>query len=158
MCLGQGSTLIHKQDRTTAAQGMQRLASNTQSFCSSTFWSSFLHNPNTTGGVAVLFRDGAAISDISKGGEAPGRALVVSFQHQGVSFAVACVYAPVERPLQQAFFLYTLLPLLPTNCALLVGGDFNCVSEGSDVLGGTVDSLIGRETGYWGGLQCVQAG
>ena len=52
-----------------------------------TFWSSCSHNPRS-GGVAVLFRDGAAVSDIQSVCEAPGRALVVSFEHGSVAHAV----------------------------------------------------------------------
>ena len=63
----------------------------------------------------------------------------------------------MERALRQAWFLDTLLPLLPSDRALLVGGDFNCVSDAFDVLGGTADSFYRREVGYWGGLQRVQA-
>ena len=55
------------------------------------------------------------------------------------------------------FFVDTLLPLLPMDRALLVGENFNCVSEAFDVLGGTAESLIRSEMGYWGGLQRVQA-
>ena len=69
-----------------------------------TFWSSCSHNPRS-GGVAVLFRDGAAVSDIQSVCEAPGRALVVSFEHGSVAHAVVSVYAPVERALRQAWFL-----------------------------------------------------
>ena len=146
----------HHDDEATGLAWAREGAGVGKPWLGDTFWSSSPHNPRS-GGVAVLFRDGAATSAVQRVCEAPGRALVVSFEHAGVAHAVVSVYAPVEPPQRQAFFLDTLLPLLPSDRALLVGGDFNCVSDAFDVLGGTADSLIRREVGYWGGLQHVQA-
>ncbi|CAL5226899.1 g9772 [Coccomyxa viridis] len=52
-------------------------------------------------------------------------------------------------------FTHTLLPSLPTDRQLLVGGDFNCVAGQLDVLGPD-NSVLGRTTGYYDGLRIAE--
>ena len=53
-----------------------------------------------------------------------------------------------------SFLWNSCCPLfLPLEHPLLLGGDYNCVAEGLDVVGGDATSVAGRQVGYWGGLQ-----
>ena len=59
---------------------------------------------------------------------------------------------PAQRA---AYFTQTLLPSLPTDRQLLVGGDFNCVAGQLDVLGPD-STVLGRTTGYYDGLRIAE--
>ncbi|CAL5228485.1 g11628 [Coccomyxa viridis] len=54
-----------------------------------------------------------------------------------------------------AYFTQTLLPNIPTDRQLLIGGDFNCVARQLDVLGPD-SSVLGRTTGYYDGLRIAE--
>ena len=121
------------------------------------FWSCSANNPTAVGGVAVLFRAGAEVEDAARVAELAGKFLLVSFRHAGHVYAVASVYAPTYRDERCQFFAEQLLPLLsPFEHPLLLGGDFNCVADEFDVMGGGAASLAARQVGYWGGLQLVE--
>ena len=64
-----------------------------------------------------------------------GRALSIDFSFTGGTFTAVSVYAPCVPAQRAAYFTHTLLPSLPADRQLLVGGDFNCVAGQLDVLG-----------------------
>lgn len=117
------------------------------------------HGTNRSKGVAVLFRDGLALQDVTRAGEdAEGRLLRVDFTFAGAAFSIVAVYAPVQgssQPTQSSFFRDQLLPLLPSGRHLLVGGDFNCVAGPEDVVG--PPGGFARFQGYLDGLADVEA-
>ena len=105
----------------------------------------------------MLFRAGAEVEDAARVAELAGKFLLVSFRHAGHVYAVASVYAPTYRDERCQFFAEQLPPVLsPVEHPLLLGGDFNCVADEFDVMGGGAASLAARQVGYWGGLQLVE--
>lgn len=122
------------------------------------FWAHGAHNPTASAGVAVLVRDGARVADVQLRHQDPnGRLLAIDFTHDGHPFTVVSVYAPVAPASREGFFTASLLPALPSDRQLLVGGDFNCVADASDVVGGDAARVARRQLGYAGGLQTVEA-
>ena len=106
-------------------------------------------------GVAVLFKSKDKVEDTSIRFQDPGgRVLVVDFDFESHNFSVVSVYAPCERGDRLAFFNNILLPCLPADRRLLLGGDFNCIASDEDQVGGEPGS---RLHGYSGGLEDVEA-
>ncbi|KAL3147147.1 hypothetical protein ABBQ32_002656 [Trebouxia sp. C0010 RCD-2024] len=56
--------------------------------------------------------------------------------HQPVEISLASVYAPVERQERISFFQGSLLSALPAGTPLALGGDWNCVANDQDLIGG----------------------
>ncbi len=96
----------------------------------------FSHGTSASAGVCTLVRRLSCVNAV-KSGEIPGRLVVVEVtQHDGRSFHVLNVYAPVESALQQTFFL-DLLSHYSSDMILL--GDFNSVTMSCDRLSGRLD-------------------
>ncbi|BDA49663.1 LINE-1 retrotransposable element ORF2 protein [Coccomyxa sp. Obi] len=86
---------------------------------------------------------------------ATGRTLLVDFTFGGHSYTVASVYAPAVAAERPAYFMQELLPSLPADRSLLVGGDFNCIAGQQDMLDAA--GQPGQRTqGYWTGLRHVE--
>ncbi len=62
---------------------------------------------------------------------------------------MASVYAPVERQERAPFFQQSLLPAMPMGTPLLLGGDWNCVAQDLDLVGGQPGT---RQHGFQSGL------
>ncbi|KAA6412934.1 MAG: hypothetical protein FRX49_13766 [Trebouxia sp. A1-2] len=62
---------------------------------------------------------------------------------------MASVYAPVERQERAPFFQQCLLPAMPVGTPLLLGGDWNCVADNLDLVGGQPGT---RQHGFRSGL------
>jgi len=67
----------------------------------------------------------------------------------GGHVTMASVYAPVERQERVPFFQQSLLPAMPAGTPLLLGGDWNCVAEDLDLIGGQPGT---RQHGFQSGL------
>ncbi len=97
-----------------------------------TFWS---HGSSTSCGVAILIRPQAQVSDITaRHVSTDGRTLMVDFTFTGTAFTAVSVYAPCVGAARAPYFTASLLPHLPEDRQLLVGGDFNCIAEQLDLL------------------------
>ena len=59
---------------------------------------------------------------------ADGRILSADFTFAGGAFTVASIYAPCTAVGRAASFIRHLLPSLPAQRQLLLGGDFNCTA------------------------------
>ena len=123
------------------------------------FWS---HGTSASRGVALLFRDACMAEEICLRAQGPdGRLLVVDFSLEGEPFTVASVYAPADSGASRClFFSQSLLPALPAERSLLVGGDYNCVRDAAlDQRGQAVAGygVVPRVSGYAGGLDTVEA-
>ncbi|KAA6418027.1 MAG: hypothetical protein FRX49_12027 [Trebouxia sp. A1-2] len=66
---------------------------------------------------------------------------------------MASVYVPVERQQRAPFFQQCLLPVMPVGTPLLLGGDWNCVSENLDLVEGQPGT---RQHGFQLGLLLFQ--
>ncbi|BDA48792.1 probable transposon TX1 uncharacterized 149 kDa protein [Coccomyxa sp. Obi] len=106
--------------------------------------------------VAILFRHTADTSAVTvRHSSATGRTLLVDFTFGGHSYTVASVYAPAVAAERPAYFMQELLPSLPADRSLLVGGDFNCIAGQQDMLDAA--GRPGQRTqGYWTGLRHVE--
>ena len=62
---------------------------------------------------------------------------------------IASVYAPVERQERAPLFQQSLLRAMPIGTPLLLGGDWNCVAEDLDLVGGQPGT---RQHGFQSGL------
>ena len=119
-----------------------------------TFW---CHGTSASRGVALLFRDASPATGVSVRFQDPnGRVLAVDFTLGETAFTVVSVYAPVEQANRVAFFTDCLAPVLPEDRQLLVGGDFNCVSDPLWDQQGHAGAAP-RTVGYPGGLVEVEA-
>lgn len=119
-----------------------------------TFWS---HGSTTSCGVAILIRPQALVSDITaRHVSTDGRTLMVDFTFTGTAFTAVSVYAPCVGAARAPYFTASLLPHLPEDRQLLVGGDFNCIAEQLDLLDPHA-APGGRLTGYHDGLRYVEA-
>ena len=86
---------------------------------------------------------------------ADGRTLSVDFTFAGGAFTVASVYAPCAPAGRAAFFIQHLLPSLPAQRELLLGGDFSCIADQLDILD-PAGAAGGRMAGYHDGLRIVE--
>ena len=86
-----------------------------------TYWS---HGNSTSRGVAILIRPGADISEIAlRHNSADGRTLSVDFTYTRAAFTAIYIYAPCTAADRSAYFTQSLLPTLPAQRQLLLGGD-----------------------------------
>ena len=103
--------------------------------------------------IRHLLSPAADVADITLRHQAEdGRALSIDFSFTGGTFTAVSVYAPCVPAQRAAYFTHTLLPSLPADRQLLVGGDFNCVAGQLDVLGPD-NAVLGRTTDYYDGLR-----
>ena len=110
-------------------------------------------------GVAVLIRPACAAMDVRRHPvAAAGRMLRVDFTFQGTPMAVASVYAPCAAAERRQFFAgpaAACLHGIEESRRPLLGGDFNCIEDTRDQLGGPASSR--RMQGMQGGLALLQA-
>ena len=119
-----------------------------------TFWS---HGSSTSRGVAIFVRPQANVTDIAaRHVSDDGRTIMVDFTFTGTPFTAVSVYAPSTAAGRAAYFTHSLLPSLPHDRQLLLGGDFNCIASQLDLLD-PHGIPGGRLTGYHDGLRHVEA-
>ncbi len=102
-------------------------------------------SPGTTRscGSVILYRSVFTISSFSF--DADGRFVLAHFKHNGLSFGVACVYAPNRNPERDVFYDFCASKIdlsVPT----LIGGDFNAVFDRALDRRGSNVSDISRES------------
>ena len=79
----------------------------------------------------------------------------MDFTFSGQPYTVVSVYAPAVAAERPHYFMQELLPSLPADRHLLVGGDFNCIAGQQDMLDPAGEP--GQRTqGYWAGLRHVE--
>ncbi|CAL8468448.1 g7988 [Coccomyxa elongata] len=117
------------------------------------FW---CHYTSQSRGVAILFRATATTSNLTvRHSSATGRTLSVDFTFSGLPYTAVCVYAPSVATDRPHYYTQELLPSLPPDRHLLVGGDFNCIAGQQDMLDPA--SPPGQRTlGYWTGMRHVE--
>jgi exonuclease III len=116
-----------------------------------TFWA---HGTTASRGVAILIRDRVHLTDLVVAPSVgQGRLIRVDFTWEDHPLTVIGVYAPSVSADRSTFFVDSLLPFLPQDRQVLLGGDFNCVPSDLDV---TPNARGRRRTGYIGGLQTVE--
>jgi exonuclease III len=112
------------------------------------------HGTSASRGVAILTRARAVLTDaIVQADASSGRILRLDFTWEALPLSVVCVYAPSSSEERVSFYALHLLPALPVDRHILLGGDFNCVAGDLDV---TPNALGSRRVGYSGGLQLVE--
>ena len=107
-------------------------------------------------GVGVLIRLGAPVRDVTLTTQDDhGRLLRVDLTCASTPLTIICVYAPAEvGPTQTSFFRSSLMPIIPADRKVLLGGDFNCIAEDRDRLPPTATSH--RRHGHTTGLSHVE--
>lgn len=116
------------------------------------FWS---HGSTHSRGAGVLINPGAPFT--AQGAamtDRAGRVVRVDGTLQDEPITLVNVYAPVEPENRADFFLNVLLPMLPTDRPLCIGGDFNCIADLRDQRSSSPSRH--RLTGYAGGLEVVE--
>ncbi|CAL8462154.1 g1685 [Coccomyxa elongata] len=82
------------------------------------------HYTSHSRGVSILSRTTARTSNLTvRHSSATGRTLSVEFTFSGLPYTVVCVYAPSVAAERQHYFTQELLPHIPADRHLLVGGD-----------------------------------
>lgn len=95
----------------------------------------WLHEPGLSGsqGCLTLVHPSAGLADVRQASlpsEAAGRVLRVDAQLGPMAICLVNVYAPADRAQRRRFFSEVLPPCLPAvGAALVVAGDFNCISD-----------------------------
>ena len=124
------------------------------------YWS---HGTSSSRGVALLFREACIVHEIVLRHQSPdGRVVAVDCVIDGTACTIVSVYAPVEQQNRALFFTDVLLPVLPLDRHVLLGGDFNCVSDPAldqamaHGHGGQSHGGRARTHGYAGGLAVVE--
>ena len=84
-------------------------------------------------GVAILIRqggplDGDELPDTAVHRDAQGRFVRVDVTLLGLNLSLCCTYAPAFGPEKGPFFR-SLHDLLPTGRIIIMGGDFNCITD-----------------------------
>ena len=112
------------------------------------------HGTSASRGVAILTRARAILTDAALQDDDPSRRILrLDFSWASLPISVVCVYAPSSAEERSAFYARRLLPALPVNRNVVMGGDYNCVASDLDV---TQNALGSRRVGYAGGLQLVE--
>jgi len=100
--------------------------------------------------VALLFKACPLLSDVSAYAADPcGRFIAAQGTLSGSHVTMASVYAPVERQERAPFLQQSLLPAMSIGTPLLLGGDWNCVAQDLDLVGGQPGT---RQHGFQSGL------
>ena len=99
----------HHNDEAEGLTWAREGAGTGQPWLGQSFWSCSTNNPTAVGGVAVLFRAGAAVGEITRVAEVAGKFLLVTVRHAGDVYAIASVYAPTYRPERCQFFCGTIV-------------------------------------------------
>lgn len=154
----------HHKDEEQGLRWAREGAGEGRPWPGTSFW---VHGTTASRGVAVLLKDtldlggkmmdrvdvGLAHISLADLHEPEGRVLRVDFSWGDLFFSAISVYAPAQSEHRKDFFLRQLMPLIPQQRHLLVGGDFNCVKDDLDV---TQNAKGSRRVGYTGGLEVVE--
>ena len=115
--------------------------------------------PIFPGGVAVLISQSATtrLSNLQLRHSCPeGRSLGVDLAFAGTAFTFIALYAPSTAASHPQFSRHSLLPRLPSDRSLILGGGWNCISSEVDLLD-PAGNAASRLPGYWEGLRQIQA-
>ncbi len=141
----------HHATQAEAAQWCREGASPTAPWDGPSFWAA---GTSASRGVALLFKACPLLSGVSAYSADPcGRFVAAQGNLSGSNVTMASVYAPVERQERAPFFQQRLLPAMPSGTPLLLGGDWNCVAEDLDLIGGQPGT---RQHGFQSGLLPLQ--
>ena len=141
----------HHATSAEAAQWCREGAGPTAPWDGPSFWAA---GTSASRGVALLFKTCTLLTAVTSVHSDPsGRFVVVQGDHSSQQVSVASVYAPVERQERTSFFVHSLLPALPVGSPLLLGGDWNCVAQDLDLVGGQPGT---RQHGFQSGLLPLQ--
>jgi len=92
--------------------------------------------------VALLLKACPLLSGVSAyAADAGGSFTAAQDNLSGSHVTMVSMYAPVERQEQAPFLQQSLLYAMPIDTPLFPGGDWDCVKEGSDLVGGQPASL-----------------
>lgn len=94
----------------------------------------FSPGTQTSRGVAILLKGSPALARVPAAASAldsDGRVVRVDLECQGLPLSIMCVYAPCGR-MDRAAFFDGLHALVDPGRTLLVGGDFNCITDAID--------------------------
>ncbi len=137
----------HHAIHAEAAQWCREGAPPTAPWDGPSFWAA---GTSASRGVALLFKACPLLSEVSAYAADPcGRFIAAQGTLSGSHVTMASVYAPVERQEPAPFFQQSLLPAMPIGTPLLLGGDWNCVAEDLDLVGGQPGT---RQHGFQSGL------
>ncbi|KAA6416665.1 MAG: hypothetical protein FRX49_13364 [Trebouxia sp. A1-2] len=132
---------------THSAQWCREGAGPTAPWDGPSFWAA---GTSASRGVALLFKACPLLSGVSACAVDPcGRFIAAQGSLSGSHVTMASVYAPVERQERAPFFQQCLLPAMPVGTPLLLGGDWNCVADNLDLVGGQPGT---RQHGFRSGL------
>ena len=141
----------HHATQAEAAQWCREGSSPTAPWDGPSFWAA---GTSASRGVALLFKACPLLSGVSAYSADPcGRFVAAQGNLSGNSVTMASVYAPVERQERAPFFQQRLLPAMSSGTPLLLGGDWNCVAEDLDLIGGQPGT---RQHGFHSGLLPLQ--
>ena len=141
----------HHATQAEAAQWCREGAGPTAPWDGPSFWAA---GTSASRGVALLFKACPLLSGVSAYAADPcGRFVAAQGSLSGGHVTMASVYAPVERQERAPFFQQCLLPAMPVGTPLLLGGDWNCVAEDLDLVGGQPGT---RQHGFQSGLLPLQ--
>ena len=141
----------HHATSAEAAQWCREGAGPTAPWDGPSFWAA---GTSASRGVALLFKACSLLTAVTSVHSDPnGRFLIVQADLSSKQVSIASVYAPVERQERMPFFLHSLLPALPVSSPLLLGGDWNCVAQDLDLVGGQPGT---RQHGFHSGLLPLQ--
>ena len=141
----------HHATQAEAAQWCREGAGPTAPWDGPSFWAA---GTSVSRGVALLFKPCSLLASITLLSADPhGRFVVARGDLSSQQVTVASCYAPVDRQQRTPFFLHSLLPALPVGPPLVIGGDWNCVAEDLDLIGGQPGT---RQQGYQSGLLPLQ--
>ena len=141
----------HHTDREQGIRWAGKGAGEGRPWDGDSYWA---HGTSASRGVALLTRARAILTDAALQDDDPsGRILRLDFSWASLPISVVCVYAPSSAEERSAFYAHRLLPALPVNRNVVMGGDYNCVASDLDV---TENALGSRRVGYAGGLQLVE--
>ena len=148
----------HHRDEEQGFQWCREGAGEGRPWPGTSFWA---HGTTASRGVAILVRDTVDIDSLSLFSlsisanyhEPEGRLLRIDLTWSDTPLSIICIYAPSTAEHRKDFFIHQLLPNIPQDRRLILGGDFNCVSDDLDV---TPNALGSRRTGFSGGLEIVQ--
>ena len=137
----------HHASQEEAAQWCKEGAGPAAPWDGPSFWAA---GSSASCGVALLFKPTPLLSGLTAAVSDPnGRFVAAQGSLSGSQTMFASVYAPADRQERAPFFQQQLQPALPTGTPLVLGGDWNCVAEDLDLVGGQPGT---RQHGFHNGL------
>jgi exonuclease III len=136
----------HSRSDAETARWVREGAAPGQPWAGLHFWSHYVPPAGEFAkrGVGILVRHGAPVSDVRVGyTDSSGRLLRLDFEYAGEQASVLNVYAPSVAADRAAFFrgpFYAALPDPAQRPLVIVGGDFNCIMDARDMVGGAASS------------------